>query len=242
MNKHTILTILTLLALGFAGCERDSEEPITPSFSVAEGRQVIFSKGNLQFSTAGSHVTIEGDTVEGTFRFAEQQYDYIGQGNAQVSSTYTGWIDLLCWGSSGWHVSPSSEKDGDYDIESLCGDEAYADWGVYNAIQGDDQAGLWRTLTRDEWDYLINLRPASTVDGVDSARYAEATVAGALHIRLGGMNSYFGKESFRAYMGDPIQVTGPKHIMECIRMMYTATVLYLIGFYLVFKCLGHSLY
>ena len=72
--------------------------------------------------------------------------------------------------------------------------------------------------------------------------YAEATVAGALHIRLGGVNSYFGKESFRAYMGDPIQVTGPKHIMECIRMMYTATVLYLIGFYIVFQCLGYSLY
>lgn len=191
MNKHIIITILTLLALGFAGCEREkltdngsSAEPINneetqlAKFSVAEGRQVLFSKGNLQFSTAGSHVTIEGDTAEGTFRFAEHQYDYIGQGNAQVSSTYTGWIDLLCWGSSGWHVSPWSEKDGDYDIESLCGDEAYADWGVYNAIQGDDHAGQWRTLTRDEWDYLINLRPASTVDGIDSARYAEATVAG----------------------------------------------------------------
>ncbi len=72
--------------------------------------------------------------------------------------------------------------------------------------------------------------------------YAEATVAGALHIRLGGVNSYFGKDSFRAYMGDPIQVTGPKHIMECIRMMYTATVLYLIGFYIVCQCLGYSLY
>jgi hypothetical protein len=74
-------------------------------------------------------------------------------------------------------VAPCSEKDGDYDIESLCGSEAYADWGVYNAI-GADAPGTWRTLTRDEWDYLINLRPASTVDGVDSARYAEATVAG----------------------------------------------------------------
>ena len=33
-------------------------------------------------------------------------------------------------------------------------------------------------LTRDEWDYLINRRAASTVDGTDSARYAEATVCG----------------------------------------------------------------
>ena len=72
--------------------------------------------------------------------------------------------------------------------------------------------------------------------------YAEATVAGALHIRLGGMNSYFGKESFRAYMGDPIQELAPRHIMECIRLMYTAVILYLIGFYVVFSCLGYSLY
>lgn len=61
--------------------------------------------------------------------------------------------------------------------------------------------------------------------------YAEATVAGALHIRLGGYNSYFGKKSFRAYMGDAIQKTAPRHIMECIRMMYTATVIFVIVLY-----------
>ncbi len=145
-------------------------------FSIAEGQQVLFSPGNLQYSTAGNHATAEG-TANGTFRFAEHQYDYLGQANALVSDTNSGWIDLLTWGSSGWHVSPCSDKDGDYDIESLCGSEAFADWGVYNAI-GDDAPGTWRTLTRDEWDYLVNRRAASTVDGTDSARYAEATVCG----------------------------------------------------------------
>lgn len=69
--------------------------------------------------------------------------------------------------------------------------------------------------------------------------YAEATVAGALHIRLGGINSYFGKKTFRAYMGEAIEATAPKHIMECIRMMYTATVLFLILVYAVLKFMGH---
>ena len=69
--------------------------------------------------------------------------------------------------------------------------------------------------------------------------YAEATVAGALHIRLGGINSYFGKKTFRAYMGEAIEATAPKHIMECIRMMYTATVLFLILAYAVLKFMGH---
>ena len=58
--------------------------------------------------------------------------------------------------------------------------------------------------------------------------WAEASVAGALRIRLGGINSYFGRESFRAYMGEPLEELAGRHILECIRMMYTATVLFLL--------------
>ncbi len=180
--KKPFLLITTLVCLAFAGCGREefthdgADNVPQHSFSVADGHQVLFSPGNLQFCTAGSHATAEG-TAGGTFRFAEHQYDYLGEANAAVSDTNMGWIDLLTWGSSGWHVSPCSEKDGDYDIESLCGTESYADWGVYNAI-GTDAPGTWRTLTRDEWDYLVNRRAASSVDGTDSARYAEATVCG----------------------------------------------------------------
>lgn len=183
--KKTLFSITMLVALILTGCEREEVNPIEiPQhlFSVAEGRQVVFSPGNLQFCTIGSHTTAEG-TASGTFRFAEHQYDYIGQANALVSDTNTGWIDLFTWGSSGWHVAPYSEKDGDYDIESLCGNEAYADWGVYNSI-GNDTPGTWRTLTCDEWDYLVNRRASSTVDGVDNARYAEATVCGVAGIIL----------------------------------------------------------
>ena len=57
--------------------------------------------------------------------------------------------------------------------------------------------------------------------------YAEATVAGALNIRLGGFNSYFGKISFREYMGEPIEILSARHILLTIQMMYTATILFL---------------
>ena len=57
--------------------------------------------------------------------------------------------------------------------------------------------------------------------------YAEATVAGALNIRLGGLNYYFGKPHFRAYMGDPNEILEAAHILGTIRMMYTATILFL---------------
>ncbi len=70
--------------------------------------------------------------------------------------------------------------------------------------------------------------------------YAEATVAGALHIRLGGMNSYFGKKSFRAYMGDALQELGPRHIMASIRLMYTAATLFLALAYFLFLAIGRT--
>ena len=57
--------------------------------------------------------------------------------------------------------------------------------------------------------------------------YAEATVAGALHIQLGGINSYFGIPHFRAYMGDPLESLQPQHILLTIRLMYTATIIFL---------------
>ena len=58
--------------------------------------------------------------------------------------------------------------------------------------------------------------------------WAEATVAGALNIRLGGMNYYFGQPHFRAYMGDPNEILEATHILGTIRLMYTATILFLI--------------
>ena len=58
--------------------------------------------------------------------------------------------------------------------------------------------------------------------------WAEATVAGALNIRLGGMNYYFGEPHFRAYMGEPNQSLEAEHILGAIHLMYTATILFLI--------------
>ena len=58
--------------------------------------------------------------------------------------------------------------------------------------------------------------------------YAEAPVAGALHIRLGGYNQYFKKMTFREYMGDPIEKLNRNHITRTIYMMYFTTILMVI--------------
>lgn len=58
--------------------------------------------------------------------------------------------------------------------------------------------------------------------------YAEATVAGAMHVRLGGYNYYEGKPEFREYMGDPDTPLKADHIKQAIYMMYGATILFLV--------------
>ncbi|MBR5436140.1 MAG: hypothetical protein IK120_04675 [Muribaculaceae bacterium] len=121
------------------------------AFSVSADKQIYFSQGNLQYQASTD-----------TWRFAEHQYDMIGDDNANISSTNSGWIDLFGWGTSGYNgknpymtsTKPSDYGDGDIDIAGT----SY-DWGVYNKISnGGNQAGLWRTLTNDEWQYLISNR------------------------------------------------------------------------------------
>lgn len=143
-------------------------------FSVGPNSFVKFSKGNLQYQATTA-----------TWRFAERQYDIIGAANANASASYGGWIDLFGWATSGWdcgntYYMPYEQGYVDnYSLGmgygptpvgtvSLTGEYANCDWGVYNAISnGGNQLGMWRTLSQDEWDYLINGRPnASTKYGL----------------------------------------------------------------------------
>lgn len=80
-----------------------------------------------------------------------------------------------------------------------------------------DGRGAWRMMRRDA------VKHPSPNGG-----FTEATVAGALGIRLGGLNSYFGRPSFRTYMGEPRQELSPQHISDAIRLMYAATILFLL--------------
>ena len=133
-------------------------------FSVSSSRKVYFSQGNLQYKASSN-----------TWQFAANQYDYIGDNNSNISQSYSGWIDLFGWGTSGYngrhpYMTSTTSTDyggGDADIAGT-----KYDWGVYNKISnGGNQSGLWRTLTKDEWVYVFNTR--STSSGI---RYAKARV------------------------------------------------------------------
>ncbi|MBR6355190.1 MAG: hypothetical protein IKS01_05345, partial [Paludibacteraceae bacterium] len=74
------------------------------------------------------------------------------------------------WGTSGWNGGAkayqpySTSRDsteyfvGNNKNNDLTGEYANADWAVYNKI-GNDPAGTWRTLTYEEWEYMLNKRP-----------------------------------------------------------------------------------
>ena len=146
-------------------------------FSVGEGKQVYFSKGNLQYRATTR-----------TWRFAEHQYDIVGLDNNKISETYDGWIDLFGWGTSGYdHGAVNWQPwSGNKDSQSNALHRAYgeascdlydhtgkADWG-YNAISnGGNEEHLWHTPSRDDWAYLFFVR--NTASGV---RFAKACVNG----------------------------------------------------------------
>ena len=126
-----------------------------------------FSQGNLQYRASTD-----------TWRFAPHQWEFVGPDNDKAAPDYDGWIDLFGWGTSGrnhgavnyqpWCKIPDTKSNNLYQAygnpdANLYDGTGEADWG-YNAISnGGNQEGLWRTLTIDEWMYLLCLR--NTVSG-----------------------------------------------------------------------------
>lgn len=82
---------------------------------------------------------------------------------------------------------------------------------------------LLRYDAKNAYDMII--RDASKHPSPNSG-YAEAGVAGALGIRLGGINFYGGIESCRAYMGEARHPLAPEHIKQTIFIMFLVTGLF----------------
>ncbi len=135
-------------------------------FSISDNSQVLFSFGNLQY---------QGSTS--TWRFAENQWDYVGNAtdgnvyeggikcdNSLIAQDYSGWIDLFGWGT-GLNPTYHSTTNNDYSY--------FREWGNNSISNGGDISYHWRTLTISEWEYIFNAR--NTLSGI---RYAKANVNG----------------------------------------------------------------
>ncbi len=112
-------------------------------FTVAQGRQVTFSQGNLWH-----HIR------KGVWRFAPHQYDYIGKANityVNFEATLADSIDLFARSSNNPKTAFGLTVGWDSNCEDYLGD--FLDWGT-NVINGEP-AGTWRTLSESEWTYLF---------------------------------------------------------------------------------------
>ena len=128
------------------------EGALSGVFSVGPTKKIIFSKGSLQYQPSTK-----------TWRFAEKQTDTIGDENRHISPYYEGWIDLFGWGT------------GDCPTKILPDDQtpSFVDWGNNPISNGGNVPNQWRTLGKDEWDYLLIER--ETKSGI---RFAGAIVDG----------------------------------------------------------------
>lgn len=133
--------------------------PLRPFTVNADGDKVEFSPGNLYYDGF-------------SWYFEAHQWDYRtydGLGaciDGETTTTQQGH-----WGSFGWSTDNGNIH---YGMSTLKTKKDYKgdfeDWGT-NVI-GTDAAGTWRTLSKDEWNYLLNtrnnaknLRGMKTLDG-----------------------------------------------------------------------------
>ena len=159
MRRRLLKTFVAALAIAVATPPVwATDGALNGKFSISATEQVYFSQGNLQWSGNNG------------WRFAEHQYDYIGD-NANNNSPTTSddnYMDLFYWGSSGlvpiavnpYHSEPSTPNSNpvytNYISASL---DNTNDWGSNAITNGGNTAySGWRTLSNDEWHYLFESR------------------------------------------------------------------------------------
>ncbi len=121
----------------FSKTSATDNEALPGAFSISADKQIAFSRGNLQYTQSTA-----------TWSFAENQYDMIGTDNVS-DGALADKIDLFGWSADNetakWGISTST------DYSDYLGD--FVDWGK-NIGDGN----TYRTLTYDEWKYLLNSR------------------------------------------------------------------------------------
>ena len=163
---------------------------LSGKFSVAEGKQVYFSQGNLQYVKN-----------ENKWQFATTQYETVETDDQDVGENYANQnvVSLFGWGTSGknqesdlnyinyqpWATAAENIVSEDYNVygygpsNNVSPDylsvDAGSDWGANAISNGGNLPKLWRTLTKDEWTYLVDTRKINGETGYGHT-YIDATV------------------------------------------------------------------
>lgn len=130
-------------------------------FSVAPGRKVSFSPGNLQAIIGAQNA--DGHTYCVTsWRFAPDQWTVVGSGTAFVPGSV---FDLFGWVGSSAEVSSygvcdMTEAEAAKYYGTSSGDTLMEDWGSIPGVRQACGEG-WRTPSSAEWLYLLWERPGA---------------------------------------------------------------------------------
>ena len=167
----------------------------------SNGDQVRFSQGNLQYI---------GSVSTPYWKFADKQWETLGNNGQGSTSQYVD-RDLFGWGTSGYNHGAvcyqpwsTSQTNSDYyaynsQYRDLNYSTGQADWG-YNAIRngGNQENSGWRTLTNDEWTYILNGRSTESgirfvlgnVNGVDGVILLPDNWSTSTYTLTGANNDY----------------------------------------------------
>lgn len=178
-----LLSTCVFVACGSDDSSSDASLPGPPKTASSnfqindEGTKVCFAPGNLQ-------ATYNGSTWN--WAFAANQWDYIGDGGANIyingdgTVSANGTVDLFGWvgetstwkGAAQYGISDAKTVNSRYTYGNIASETLKADWG--NTISDGYK---WRTLSYSEWLYLFNIRSSgSTVNSTSNARYTIATI------------------------------------------------------------------
>lgn len=138
---------------------------LTGKFSVSADKTVQFTKGNLQ-------ATYSTETSSYSWGFAANQWEsyriaLTNQGNVSIGTNQKDGcvVDLFCWSNSTTHYGIKVSGNAD----PFSGD--FVDWGGLFPDKG------YFTLSKDEWDYLLNYKSTSGAR-TQTNRFAKAMVNG----------------------------------------------------------------
>lgn len=152
----------------YAGAGDEVALTLTPAVKMGQmvgeytvGTKVSFAKGNLQAAYNGT---------AWKWQFAENQWDYVGNapGNTKVTAaapfiSENDTVDVFGWvgASSTWTdvnqhgITSSAATNNTNGYGNVADESLKSDWGTL-------MASGWYTLSKDEWDYILNTR---TVNG-----------------------------------------------------------------------------
>lgn len=171
------------------GTEKLYQGTLFGTFTVnAGGSKVRFSRSNLY---------VRHPDMPNTFLWAfyNNQFDYIGNESGSGNNSYTDpgttsyqtYFDLFGWSTdtpSIYFGISHSENNASYCVYLR---DHFLDWGNENYINsGGNQISQWRTLSKDEFVYLLT-HSGATIGGTANACYAKGQLNGVT-----GVNSSHG--------------------------------------------------